>query len=1855
MPVRNCDKNLTSVTQEKLKNRLRFIVWLAGFFFISFSLNGQSCAVTGDALVCSGEIVTYSVNLSGCSGNAAGYWWTVTGDGVISGSNIDPTVTVIWSGTGAGVVAVNVTGILGNITPLNVTIHVPPNPVITTDVDLACIGAGHGDPPAEPCFQVCEWSSSTFTVQNNPNSQYLWVVNGGYGSSTTNEITVNWYGSGNGSIQVTETNDAGCVTTITKCVIKVRKPSAMFSTVPYSNILGGQTINICLGQTIWFTNESFALASGPTITGVIWDFGDGTVLPAGINDNPSHTYLNPGPYTIVLTVTNQCNCSSSITLNVNVENDLWVDIECPTPVCANSLATYTTTAVCSTYVWNATNGNIITNPNSHTNTIQVQWGNGQNGPGTVSLQGINCNVNCNNVSSIQIPIFSNQVAIVGPNPSCSDAQTTYSVPLVPGSFYTWSVTPDPPVNIVHGQSTNQIVIDWNGYLGSATISCDYENNFLGCPPANTDLVADVRESFTVDGPLEICENLTIPAIYEAIFTYSGTTNFRFVLKNSAAINIQDWNNITSDIQISSWSYGIGLFTLEVYDLVNVFCSSPVTIQILVRPSPTSPATITGDDEICPGLTYSYSAPPLPSVNYNYNWTITGGTPTTGTGNPLMITWEYPYNPASQIVLSVTDQITGCQSESLTLPVQQIPVVPPQVEGPRKVCLNTISDYEIINWAAINCEKVEWTINPQVAGSIVTGQNTPNLSIQWNNAVTPNVTLKVTTWTCGVQDNWIINVNLNENTLSVPVTPNPVCEGVQANLNISSASTHSFPTNYQWTVESGTGFTSFASTSVPVQHAFSLNNHPNPIFNGSVIATYTDAGDPLSVRNCETGNFNVTVLSKPQVSILPSNAYVCPDPVVLDATSGFSSYLWNTGQTTSQITVSLPGMYTVTVTDASGCSGMNVIEIYDCPCTLNQNLPAPQYTYTVSDCVTKTVDFSVTGTYNPAYTYILNFGDGATQTITAFTPHPTTSHAYSFAGIYNVCISVIDPSPDPDHCNEWCDDVEIPISALFSWNISCPGVDPSMYTITFNNQTSSINPATFVWKKDGVQFSTDPNPVMQWSGGTYLIELTATSGTDQCIASETVVMPSVPVQPLFTISGAPFCEKQTPVVFDYTGGPASQIAAALWQFGDQTESKLFPHTERVFDNIGGNPYLNWLNIVDIYGCQFSYNEAIEIEENKLTGQLTATPNPFCQGGNANISYNIPLGSTTPTHYLWTNGQTSNPATVFTAGNYGVTVYDLGIGHTGCQNILVPYISVSEYYTPFPSFTGDLNLCLGEVLLLSGNYGQTFNYAWTSNPPFLSLSTATDPWEFELNTSSEIPGAYLITLTIEDLLSGCTRSYTDLINIYPIPDPPNISANPTTLCSGTSTVLDITNNPQPPGQYNVNWSTGASTNSINVIAANTYIATFTNPAGCTSSNQITINESPNLDWVIMGCYDFCNDEQVVIPGNPGITYQSWKWMVNGIVVDNDFGTPVSDLDLNAHYGLPLTPGIYTIQLVVTDFNNCTASSDPITITVRDCPCRIESVQSNLRCIGIDANNIAYYRFEFIVSYNFTISGNNIQLTSNDPCAGVSLDPVTNVTLLTGFITVNMGCSAEPKKICMVLTYNDPPDNSCVYPFCFELPSCFNPEPCEIVFDPVEVLCNGNDLAGNPVYTFNFDLTNVTNNYNVFFSSPHGTVIGFPTTISPGNGPYTGTITDTPPCTYPGAQHCIQMNVWSDNPAQPVCHQRHCFMLPQCGSGDPDRPFVQTDKPGISSKNKNTATFVLAPNPVSDHLEIKYILPEDANGILQIEDTRGKIYFTTSVTSIHQDINITVDNYPQGVYFVSLSGKKYNRIVKKLVILK
>ena len=146
-----------------------------------------------------------------------------------------------------------------------------------------------------------------------------------------------------------------------------------FSTVPVAQ---SNIIHVCLGAPVYFIDQSVGVKSWQ------WDFGDGFL---STESDPVHSFNISGTYTVTLVASNGCGTKKTLTAIVQVEQLQGPDIICLSTVCPGETHVYSTSAICSQYIWSVSGGTIVSVPLNN-DSIQVVWGNGLNGDGTITLE-----------------------------------------------------------------------------------------------------------------------------------------------------------------------------------------------------------------------------------------------------------------------------------------------------------------------------------------------------------------------------------------------------------------------------------------------------------------------------------------------------------------------------------------------------------------------------------------------------------------------------------------------------------------------------------------------------------------------------------------------------------------------------------------------------------------------------------------------------------------------------------------------------------------------------------------------------------------------------------------------------------------------------------------------------------------------------------------------------------------------------------------------------------------------------------------------------------------------------------------------------------------------------------------------------------------------------------------------------------------------------------------------------------------------------------------------------------------------------------------------------------------------------
>jgi PKD repeat protein len=129
--------------------------------------------------------------------------------------------------------------------------------------------------------------------------------------------------------------------------------------------------------------------------------------------------------------------------------------------------------------------------------------------------------------------------------------------------------------------------------------------------------------------------------------------------------------------------------------------------------------------------------------------------------------------------------------------------------------------------------------------------------------------------------------------------------------------------------------------------------------------------------------------------ISGNLIICEgESTTLTATPGFVSYSWSNGFINSTVVLENPGNYILTVTDANGCTGIDVVDLIE--------LPVPQAEFTFTN-VGPNFTFTVTNQY-PNAQYFWDFNeDGVNDNVTNST-NPT--RGFTTNGAKNIRLIVV---------------------------------------------------------------------------------------------------------------------------------------------------------------------------------------------------------------------------------------------------------------------------------------------------------------------------------------------------------------------------------------------------------------------------------------------------------------------------------------------------------------------------------------------------------------------------------------------------------------------------------------------------------------------------------------------------------------------------------------------------------------------------------------------------------------------------------------------------------------------------------
>ena len=308
-------------------------------------------------------------------------------------------------------------------------------------------------------------------------------------------------------------------------------------------------------------------------------------------------------------------------------------------------------------------------------------------------------------------------------------------------------------------------------------------------------------------------------------------------------------------------------------------------------------------------------------NATFTWTTAGGTGITGqasgTGNSIKQLLTYSGTTKDSLTYNITSNDNGCTKTTSVKVVVNASFKP----DARINQISCATDSIRLSVANVDANTTySWT------GPNGFSSNQPRVSIKFNSSAQEGDYIVTSTGLCGSQKDTVSFVTPN---LQLSVSGNgEVCNGSSvtliANGQFDSVRWSNGTLGNQNTVTVAGDYTAFAYQ------------------NGCNAAT------TVRVTQCQQQICNPTITG---------NKEFCQgDSIILDAGTGFTSYLWNTGAITQTIVVKTTGKFIVNVTGQS-CTGKDSVQVISNP------LPTPTISGNTSFCIGGSTILTVNGQYD----------------------------------------------------------------------------------------------------------------------------------------------------------------------------------------------------------------------------------------------------------------------------------------------------------------------------------------------------------------------------------------------------------------------------------------------------------------------------------------------------------------------------------------------------------------------------------------------------------------------------------------------------------------------------------------------------------------------------------------------------------------------------------------------------------------------------------------------------------------------------------------------------------------------------
>jgi len=1381
-----------------------------------------------------------------------------------------------------------------------VTIQIIAEPVVVLSSDL----------PSGT--KICFGQVATFTASGSAGVNYSFerVLLPATVEQTTAFAVTNTYSTlntlpvGNYTMKVTGRNSNACVTVSSLITFEIlANPVVVFPTPAPSSFLDSQSTGVALTATPADGAGGVGVFSGAGVVGNLF-------YPnlAGVAGSKTITYT--------FTATNGCVVAQTITLVINQSGFFVAQGYCNDEVASLVVGPPTVGAtVCGT-VTNVS-GNIAgfvtgTAPNFFVNPNAVTIPPGQdfvtwNGVGQTQFCGTGFGGYAISTRIYRTP----NPVFTGSNVVCEgDNNVPYSVALVAGNTYVWSIVPASAGTILGGQSTNAITVNWlqagshqvrlgqTANYTSPTASCPKTVNYgVTVNPSPTPVVSTTSASAceTTTGHVYTIATPVANRTYVWSISANGTITSA-VMPTSTSITVT-WN-----------SAGAGTVTVvETNTLTN--CSKSVIQNVTINPLPAPAFSVVN---VCEGtIGLSYTTPF--NIGSTYIWTVQAGrfaNISGATTNNVTLDWNLGFTSATISVEETNSN--GCKKTANqtvifnTRPTATIT----NVNGAFGIfaCKNsagnqytTSSDANTYTWGITN-------------GTITSGGGSNTVTVTWNNAATGTLTLSKTNGSgCTNSTSQIITLNTPPVAGILPALPATACAG--STITYTAANPVSGD-SYTWNVIGGT--INGASNGSNISVTWTSNT------TGTINFTQTSQITPTVCSHSAT--LLITILALPTPTILGNGATVATH--ACENTNGQiyqtpsnvgSSYVWTiTGGTitspatapynSNQITVnwSVAGarILTVTETNASNCVKMATVNIDV------KARPVPNIFGSTEVCASS-IDIEYF-TPNTGNTYLwtllsggainganngdkikINWGTGTTGQIQLVETVPTT-------GCNQTTTKSITIRP-------------LPTPTVTGDNDVCAGESAIAYQVT------ATTGHAYVWTVTGgaITAGQSTNSItVNWgtgSSGTVKVQQIDNNFASACSQSNTLNI-TINALPVPAISGSfTVCADVTGMV--YTIG-AVLGHTYLWTVVGGTIVGV-NNNSSVTVNWGNSPSGS-VSVKQTNPATCNYTDIrsvviLPLPTPSIAGNLEVCAN---QTAPNNYPYNYSTSFVGGHIYLWavtngniTAGQSTNQVTV--AWNTGAGTGTIRVTQTSNSTPACTFFNqktVTVRDLPSPVIVGSAQVCAEDdatpyqVASLPSH-----TYQWFVSGGIIATGQGTNA--ITIDWASGAAGNVQVTVTNTTNPTNCSKVVSQAIVINALPTPDVTGAF--TVCAnsigvsylvanvvGHNYLWTVTNGTitsgQGTNQIAVTWSAN-NTGIVSVLQTNPLTTCFK-----TSSKTITILPLPTPS--VIGNVVVCASNSLLVPADatnfydyiyttPSVGGNAYMWTVtNGIIVGGQLSNQI-----------------------------------------------------------------------------------------------------------------------------------------------------------------------------------------------------------------------------------------------------------------------------------------------------------------------------------------------------------------------------